>query len=114
MTDWINKAKEAAKAAADEAKKLAESAKNVNYGEMFDKTKNLASHAADEAKKAAGMVMHSQSAPTTPEITPNPDGSMPTAPTAQTGQATPDPKTQINAKLDQIAVLLNEIKQLLK
>lgn len=49
-SDWINKAKE-------EAKKLADTAKNANYGEMFDKTKNMATNAAGEAKKAATTLM---------------------------------------------------------
>jgi hypothetical protein len=67
--DWLNKAKEAAQKAADEAKKLAEAAKNANYGEMLDKTKNMAMHAADEAKKAAGNIMKKDQ-PETPEINP--------------------------------------------
>ncbi len=56
-SDWINKAKEAAKQAAEEARKLADSAKNANYGEMFDKTKNMAKQAAMDAKNAAGNIM---------------------------------------------------------
>ncbi len=55
-SDWINKAKE-------EAKKLAETAKNANYGEMFDKTKNMAASAAGEARKAATTLMNKESAP---------------------------------------------------
>jgi hypothetical protein len=61
--DWINKAKE-------EAKKLAETAKNANYGELFDKTKSMASSAAEEAKKAATTLMNKETAPSataTPE-----------------------------------------------
>lgn len=60
--DWINRAKE-------EAKKLAETAKNANYAEMFDKTKNMATAAAEEAKKAATTLMNKESslANATPE-----------------------------------------------
>ncbi len=111
MTDWINKAKEAAKMAADEAKKLAETAKNANYGEMLDKAKSTAMQAADEAKKAAGMVMTTNKAPDTPEIVPNSDGSMPAQPAAAPA---PDPKIEIMAKLDQATKLLAEVKQLMK
>jgi hypothetical protein len=57
-SDWINKAKE-------EAKKLAETAKNANYGEMFDKTRNMAASAAEEAKKAATTLMNKEAAPST-------------------------------------------------
>ncbi len=55
-SDWINKAKE-------EAKKLAEAAKNANYGEMLDKTKNIAVNAAEEAKKAASTLMNKEDFP---------------------------------------------------
>lgn len=51
--DWINKAKE-------EARKLAETAKNANYGEMFDKTRTMAASAAEEAKKAATNLMNKE------------------------------------------------------
>lgn len=54
---WLDKAKEAAQRAGEEAKKLAESAKNANYSDMYDKTKAMAKHAADEAKDAASGIM---------------------------------------------------------
>lgn len=56
-SEWLDKAKAVAASAAEEAKKLAETAKNANYGEMLDKTKSMAMQAADEAKKAANSVM---------------------------------------------------------
>lgn len=64
MSDgWLDKAKEAALKAAEEAKKLAETAKNANYSEMYDKTKAMAQQAADEAKKAADTVSSAMSKP---------------------------------------------------
>lgn len=100
--DWINKAKEAAKQMADEAKKLAETAKNANYGELLDKTKNMASQAAEEAKKAADNIMH-KTAPATSEITPE-----------QVDQQNIENTQMAIAKMEQIERLLQEVKSLLK
>lgn len=83
-SDWINKAKE-------EAKKLAETAKNANYGEMFDKTKNMAVSAAEEAKKAATTLMNKE--------------------TALSNTATPEElDAMIVDKLSKVESLLNDIK----
>ena len=101
--DWINKAKEAAKQAAVDAKKLAESAKNANYGEMLDKTKNMAMRAADEAKKAAGSVMNKEQVENDAVVTPAPS----------TTSTPTDQSAVIIAKLDQVQSLLNEIKLML-
>lgn len=54
MSNWLDKAKEAAMAAAESAKKAAQGA---DFGEMLDKTKNMALQAAEEAKKAADYAM---------------------------------------------------------
>lgn len=83
-SDWINKAKE-------EAKKLAETAKNANYGEMFDKTKNMAVSAAEEAKKAATTLMNKEGSPAS--------------------TATPEElDAMIVEKLSKVEVLLQDIK----
>lgn len=63
MSDsWFDKAKEAAKGAAQKAaegaKNLAETAKNTNYSELLDKTKSMAAYAAEEARGAANNLMH--------------------------------------------------------
>jgi hypothetical protein len=61
MSDWLDKAKQAAQSAKDAAMNAAEKAKqaaqNANIGEMLDKTKNMAMQAAEDAKNAAGSVM---------------------------------------------------------
>lgn len=54
MSEWLDKAKNAALTAAENAKKAAQ---NVNINEVLDKTKSLATTVAEEAKKAAGTVM---------------------------------------------------------
>lgn len=123
MPDWLDKAKEAAKNAAEEAKKLAEAAKNADYGAMMDKTKNMAMHAADEAKKAAGNIMKKDEHPQTPETTasmdtpqssaPQPSVAPPVAPPNVAGNASLQ-KAQILAKIAQIEQLLDDVKNLLK
>jgi hypothetical protein len=131
-SDWINKAKEAAKQAAEEAKKLAVSAKNANYGEMFDKTKNIAKQATEEAKKAAEeakkMVGNISSAKKTAEETqkmaediveaPLKVSADPSVILERAADANTTTTTQANplivAKLEQVEHLLQEIKQLLK
>lgn len=114
-SDWINKAKEAAKQAAVDAKKLAESAKNANYGEMLDKTKNMAMRAADEAKKAAGSVMNKEQSATehgtTEQLVVENDAAVTPAPS--TTSTPTDQSAVIIAKLDQVQRLLNEIKLML-
>lgn len=131
-SDWINKAKEAAKQAAMDAKKLAESAKNANYGEIFDKTKNMAKQAAEEAKKAAGTIMSKDnkdkvqnpgddlSQPDTDVETPSENTSV--DPSVIIDRATEETNAQekpvsnplVIAKIEQVEKLLDEIKQLLK
>lgn len=101
-SDWINRAKEAAKQVADEAKKLAETAKNTNYSELMDKTKGMATQAAEEAKKAAGSIMQ-KTTPATPEIIPQPDN-----------QQGSEHMQMVEAKIEQVERLLHEIKGLLK
>lgn len=129
MPDWLDKAKEAAKNAAEEAKKLAEAAKNADYGSMLDKTKNMAMHAADEAKKAADNVLKKDTPETKPDVIPQQDNpqsvqpvapvTMPATPTTSTSTVTPAPaagvnKTELLAKIAQVEHLLQEIKVLLK
>lgn len=118
-SDWINKAKQAAKQAGEEAKKLAEAAKNANYGEMLDKTKNMAKQAADEAKKAAGSIMNKDKAQPQeqqtesqstvakePEVIITPK--FPEVATIQN-----DHNSLITAKIELVEQLLKDIKQLL-
>lgn len=114
-SDWINKAKEAAKQAAVDAKKLAESAKNANYGEMLDKTKNMAMRAADEAKKAAGSVMNKEQSATEHGTTEQPvvENDAAVTPAPSTISTPTDQSAVIIAKLDQVQRLLNEIKLML-
>lgn len=101
MSDgWLDKAKQAALSAAEEAKKMAESAteaaKNANYGEMFDKAKAMGTQAAEEAKRAAGSVMskHQAAEPVEPE-------------------SEAEILAKCNARLAQIEMLLQEVKTLL-
>lgn len=137
MTGWLDKAKEAAAKATEEAKKLAEAAKNADYGAMVDKTKNMASHAAEEAKKAAGSMMKKEEPATKPDIIPeqdNPQAASSTlvAPAVHSEQPAPSqpvvPQTTVQAspiavhihntailaKIAQVEQLLQEIKTLLK
>src|SRR5690348_1385508 len=85
MPEWLDKAKEAAMKAAEEAKKLAEAAKNADYGSMIDKTKNMAMHAADEAKKAADNIMKKEHHETKPDVVPEQDNPLTGQPTATQG-----------------------------
>ena len=92
---WLDKAKET-------AQKLAESAKNANYGEMYDKTKAIAKHAAEEAKDAASGIMSKEK--------PNPvtdldDDHTPTDPGAVL--------LLCNQRLVEVEKLLQEIKTML-
>ncbi len=98
---WMDKAKEMAAKAAEEAKKLAETAKNANYGEMLDKTKNMAMLAADEAKKAAGAVMAKEKDPNAPTAQDNMSGS------------NLDPYVECTQRLAKVEALLQEVKDLL-
>lgn len=143
MPEWLDKAKEAAMKAAEEAKKLAEAAKNADYGSMIDKTKNMAMHAADEAKKAADNIMKKEHPETKPDVVPEQDNPMTGQPTTTQGstqtttqaqqpvqpipkasvqpstQAFPSSQTldgnkpQLLAKIAQVEQLLREIKELL-
>jgi len=113
MSDgWLDKAKQAAMGAAEEAKKLAESAKNANYGEMLDKTKAMAQQAAGEAKKAASTVSSAMSKPKTESETAI------VSPTVAASVEAPTTNTKnlesCLAQLKQVEVLLQEIKSLLK
>ncbi len=144
MSDWLDKAKEAAKRAADEAKKLAEAAKNADYGAMLDKTKDMAKHAADEAKKAADNIIKKEQPGTQGDIIPPPDNPSvtvgqttttpptvnPATPAAQPTVSAPRPtvaaaaplatahtdayKAQVLSKIAAVEQLLQEIKALLK
>jgi len=106
MSDgWLDKAKE-------EAKKLAEAAKNANYGEMLDKTKVMAQQAAEEAKKAANTV---GSAISKPKV----ESGAATASTSDTPSATVAPANDKNLELcleqlKKVEALLQEVKTLLK
>lgn len=102
MSDgWLDKAKQAALSAAEEAKKMAESAtdaaKNANYGEMFDKAKAMGTQAAEEAKRAAGSVMSKHQATATP-VEPESEAEI---------------LAKCNARLTQVEMLLQEVKSLL-
>ncbi len=127
MPEWLDKAKDAAMKAAEEAKKLAEAAKNADYGNMIDKTKQMARQAADEAKKAADNIMKKDQPETKPDVVPtqdNPENMQPprpaAAPTAQasaqaypSSQAIDNHKAQILGKVAQVEQLLKEIRSLL-
>lgn len=119
MPDWLDKAKEAAKKAADEAKGLADKAKNADYGSMIEKTKSIAQSAAEEAKKAADSLSNKEeagndgidqtSAETEAEATPK-DNPAPTVAVTQDKTSDPDYKACLQ-KLQQVESLLQEIKK---
>lgn len=124
MPDWLDKAKEAAKKAAAEAKNLAEKAKNADYGSMLEKTKSMAQGAAEEARKAAeGLTKKGsdeaasaeQSAQETPsELDTSADPKAAVVkefiPVAQDTSEHPDYKACLQ-KLQQVEAILQEIKQ---
>ncbi len=127
MPDWLDKAKEAAKKAADEAKVLAEKAKTADYGSMIEKTKNMAQSAADEAKKAAESLSKKEesgsestespsidvqpeaASTTTPEEQPTATAT-PGAPVAQDKSSDPDYKSCLQ-KLQEVEAILQDIKK---
>lgn len=122
MPDWLDKAKEAAKKAADEAKGLAEKAKNADYSSMIEKTKSMAQSAAEEAKKAADSLSNKEEGgsdsveqidaeETTTEATPAATTAA-TTPVAQDKTSDPDYKACLQ-KLQQVENLLQEIKKIL-
>jgi spore coat protein CotF len=102
MSNWLDKAKEAALNAAETAKKTAQ---NANLGEMLDKTKAVAMQVAEEAKNAASTVMTRNKEESTDAAAGAPEAAEPNCNSTFVSQC--------NTKIAQIEKLLQELKSLL-